>query len=410
MVPSIPQFAIPQFRLVRVSGYMKVNSIISRYVFREMIPPFLINLVLFTFIFLMAEILDITKLVVNYGVSVFSVLLMLLCSIPSFLVFVVPMSIMMGALLAFLRLSNDNEVVALKACGFSIYRLLPPVFVFCLIGFLVTGFVSIYGSPHGRLLFKALLLETVKSNIDIGLKERTFNDSFKGVMLYVGKIAAQDKTLIDVFIEDQQTPGTLSTIIAPKGKLFSDPERLAFRLTLFNGVINKVDQNNNTIHSVRFDTYDFNLEVGQILSAGRYGRKGRKEMSLAELRQDLKGVAEKDAKYYLTAMEYHKKFSVPVACFVLGLIAVPLGIQSKSAKRSFGMVLGLLFFLIYYIVLSAGWVLGEAGVCPPVVGMWCPNLVIGASGLYLLILSAKERPLKAISVLPRIFMRKKFMF
>lgn len=375
-----------------------------------MIPPFLINLILFTFIFLMAEILDITKLVVNYGVSVSSVLLMLICSIPSFLVFVVPMSIMMGTLLAFLRLSNDNEVVALKACGFSVYRLLPPVFLFCFFGFLVTGLVSIYGSPQGRLLFKALLLETIKSNIDIGLKERTFNDSFKGVMLYVGKIEAQDKTLIDVFIEDQQTPGTLSTIIAPKGKLFSDPERLAFRLTLFNGMINKVDQNNNTVHSVSFDTYDFNLEVGQVLSVGRYGRKGRKEMSLAELRQDLKKRStKKDAKYYLTSMEYHKKFSVPVACFVLGLIAVPLGMQSKSAKRSFGMVLGLFFFLIYYIFLSAGWVLGEAGICPPVVGMWCPNLMIGAAGLYLLILSAKERPLKAISVLPRIFMRKKFV-
>jgi lipopolysaccharide export system permease protein len=388
---------------------MKVNSIVSRYVFREMIPPFLINVILFTFIFLMAKILDITDMIVNYGVSFSSVLLMLICTIPSFLVFVVPMSIMMGVLLAFLRLSGDNEIVALKACGFSIYRLLPPVFVFCLIGFLVTGFVCIYGSPRGRLLFKALLVETVKSNVDIGLKERTFNDSFKGVMLYVGKIDAQDKTLMDVFIEDQQTRGTLSTIIAPKGKLFSDPGKLAFRLTLFNGIINKVDQNDNTVHSVSFDTYDFNLEVAKVLSAGRYGRKGRKEMSLAELRQGLKGATRKDAKYYLNSMEYHKKFSVPVACFVLGLIAVPLGIQSKAAKRSFGTVLGLFFFLVYYIFLSAGWILGEAGICPPVVGMWCPNLVIGAVGIYLLILSAKERPVKAISVLPGIFMRQKPM-
>jgi lipopolysaccharide export system permease protein len=86
-----------------------------------------------------------------------------------------------------------------------------------------------------------------------------------------------------------------------------------------------------------------------------------------------------------------------------------LGIQSKSAKRFFGVVLGLFFFLIYYIFLSAGWVFGEAGVCPPVVAMWGPNVVIGGVGLYLLILSAKERPLKGISVLPRIFMRQRFV-
>ncbi len=374
---------------------MKVSSIVGRYVFREMIPPFLINLILFTFIFLMAEILDITDLVVNHRVSLSSVLLMLICSIPSFMVFVVPMSVMMGVLLGFLRLSNDNEIIAMKSAGFSIYRLLSPVFVFCLIGFLVTGFMSIYGSPWGRLSFKALLFETAKSNIHIGLKERTFNDSFKDVMLYVGKIDKQDKTLGDVFIEDRQTPGMVSTVVAPRGKLSCDSEKLAFRLTLFNGIINKVDQENKTAHSVSFDIYDFQLGAAQILSAREHGPKGRKEMSLGELRRSIGKATEKDAKYYLTLMEYHKKFSIPFACFVFGLIAVPLGIQSKSAKRSYGMVLGLFFFLIYYLFLSAGLVFSEAGVCPPIVGMWGPNLVIGAVGLYMLVMSAKERPLLA---------------
>jgi len=375
---------------------MKVNTIVNRYIFREMIPPFLINLVLFTFIFLMAKILDIADLIVNHEVSVSSILLVLIYSIPSFLVFVVPMSIMMGVLLVFLRLSNDNEIIALKAGRFSIYRLLPPVFLFCLIGYLLTGFMSIYGSPWGRLSFEALLFETARSNIEIGLKERRFNDSFKGVMLYVSKIDAQKKTLNDVFIEDRQTPGMVSTVVAPKGKFLCNPERLSFRLTLFDGIINKVDQKKKIVHSVSFDTYDFNLGAAQALSAKKHGRKGRKEMSLAELRQSLKKATKKDARYYLTLMEYHKKFSLPFACFVLGLIAVPLGIRSRSGKRSFGMVLGLCFFLVYYIFLSAGWVLGEAGICPPIIGMWAPNLVIGACGLYLLILSATERPLRAI--------------
>ncbi len=388
---------------------MKVNSIISRYVFREMIPPFLINLILFTFIFLMAKILNITDLILNYGVSVSSVLLMLICSIPSFLVFVIPMSIMMGVLLAFLRFSNDNEIIALKSAGLSIFRLLSPVFVFSLIGCLVTGFMCIYGSPWGMLSLKALMLETAKSNIDIALKERTFNDSFKDVMLYVEKIDAKDNTLSGVFIEDRQAPETVSSVVAPKGKLSCDPERLRFWLTLFNGIINKVDQKNKTAHSVSFDIYDFKLEVAQILYAKKSVKKRRKEMSLGELRHSLREATEKNAKYYLRLMEYHQKFSIPFACFVFGLVAVPLGIQSKSAKRSFGMVLGLFLFLIYYIFLSAGLVLGEAGVCPPVVGMWGPNLVIGAVGLYLLILSAKERPLKGIPVLPRIFMRRRFI-
>jgi lipopolysaccharide export system permease protein len=374
---------------------VRVNTVISRYVFREMMPPFVINLILFTFIFLMAEILNVTDLIVNHGVSVSSVLLLLICSVPTFLVFVFPMSTMMGVLLGFLRLSSDNEIVALKASGVSMYKMLPPVFVFCLIGFLATGFMCIYGSPWGRLATKALLLKAATSNIDIGLKERIFNDSFQDVMLYVNKIDGREKTLEDIFIEDRQTPGIVSTVVAPKGRFFSDPQRATFQLTLFNGTINNVDQKSKGVHSVSFDTYDFNLKLAQIMPSTEHGRKSRREMSLSELRQNLRENSKKDRKYNLMLMEYHERFSIPFACFVLGLIAVPLGIQSRLARRSFGMVLGLFFFVIYYILLSAGRVLGESHICSPIVGIWGPNVVIGAVGLYLLVCSAKERPVLA---------------
>jgi len=382
---------------------MKLNAIINRYLFSEMIPMFVINLLLFTLIFLMAKILDITDLIINHRVSVSSVLCMLIYFVPSFLVFVIPMSIMMGVLLAFLRLSNDNEIIALKAGGVSIYRLLPPVLAFCLIGFLMTGFMSMYGSPWGRLSFKDLLFETVRSNIDIGLKERTFNNSFKEVMLYVNKINTRDKTLTDVFVEDRRTSGMVSTVVAPRGEFFSDPERFVFQLRLHNGVINQLSRDSKSVHSVKFDTYDFYLDLARVLSPTRDSRKGRKEMGLAELRRSLNGATKKDVDYYLALMEYHKKFSIPFACLVLGFIAVPLGVQSKSAKRSFGIILGLLFFLIYYTLLSVGWVLGEPGICPPIIGMWLPNLVIGSIAAYLLFMTANERPVKTVVICLRVF-------
>jgi lipopolysaccharide export system permease protein len=93
-------------------------------------------------------------------------------------------------------------------------------------------------------------------------------------------------------------------------------------------------------------------------------------------------------------MELHKKISIPIACLALGLLAVPLGIQSGSTKKSFGLVLGMILFLIYYLLLTAGLVFGETGVCPPVIGMWFPNIVMGGLGLYLLIQTANERQLK----------------
>jgi len=109
---------------------MKINSIVNRYLFKEMIPPFVITMVFFTFLFLMAKILLITNLVVNYNISLPKVILLLIYFVPYFLVFVVPMSVMMAVILTFLRLSSDNEIIALKTGGVSLYGLLPPVLIF----------------------------------------------------------------------------------------------------------------------------------------------------------------------------------------------------------------------------------------------------------------------------------------
>jgi len=370
---------------------MKINSIINRYLFVEIILPFVISVAFLTFIFLMTKILEITKMIVNYKVSLADVLLMLVYSMPFFLEFVIPMSVMMAVLLTFLRLSDDNEIIAMKAGGVSTYRLIPPVLLFCIIGGVLTAFMAIYGLPYGRLAFKKLATEIAMSHFDVAVKERTFNDSFKDVMLYVNKIDIKSKTLIDVFIEDRRTENVVTTTIAPKGKLFNVTDKRALHLRLYNGVINQVDLKAKSASPTSFQTYDLSLDLRKAVSSVRQGPKDEEEMTLAELRHYLKTDTKKNAQYYITLMEFHKKFSLPFSCLALGVLAVPLGIQSKSSKKSFGIGLGLICFLVYYMLLSTGWVFGESGVYPPLVGMWVPNIVMGSLGLFLLVRTANEK-------------------
>lgn len=381
---------------------MKINSIINRYIFKEMVPPFVISLAFFLFVFLMTRILDIIKYIVNYRINIPAVLLMLFYSMPYFLQFVIPMSIMMAVLLTFLRLSKENEVVAFKASGFSIYNLLPPVFLFCIMGCFLTASVTIYGIPWGKTSFKKLTNRVAASSFEIGLKERTFNDSFEGIMLYVNKIDPKEKSLVNVFIEDKRTNNIVSTVIAPRGRLLSEPEKLFFCLRLYNGTINQVNIRNKSVNSINFDTYEINIDIKKTFTRAKKGKKHRSEMSLAELKKYLKDDTQKDDIYYRTLMDYHKRFSIPVACIVFGLLAVSLGFQSMITGRSYGLGLGLIFFLLYYLLLTMGRGFGESGAYPPVIGMWAPNIVIGSIGFYLLIRTAKERPLIFDSFINRV--------
>jgi lipopolysaccharide export system permease protein len=385
---------------------MKINSIINRYLLKEMMLPFVINLVFFTFVFLMTKILDITNLIVNYKMSLGSVLLLLFYSLPFFLSFVIPMSVMMAVLLTFIRLSNDKEIVALKAGGVSVYGLIPAVLVFCAMGMILSCFITIYGIPWGTVSMKELTYQIAASHVDAGLKERTFNDSFKDVMLYINKIDLKNKILRDVFIEDKRSQDIISTVMAPKGRMFAEPDKLIFHLKLYKGTINQVNLENKSAQSINFDSYDVNLDLKQSLMVAKGGPKDEEEMSFGELREYLKAYPQKNEQYYMVLMELHKKFSIPFACFALGILAVPLGIQTESTKQSTGLGLGMVFLLIYYILLSAGFVFGEAGVYPPIIGMWVPNIALGGLGLFFLVRSANDRSVRILSLIN--FFKKKF--
>jgi lipopolysaccharide export system permease protein len=382
---------------------MKLNSIVNRYVLNEMLAPFSINVLIFTFLFLMTELIKITDWIVNYNLSIFAVLTLIFFTMPWFLMFIIPMSVMLAVVLTFLRMSGDNEIVALKSCGLSVYGLLPSVLIFSFAGFLLTLFMTLYGVPKAKATLEDMVLEMAASNVDIGLKERTFNDAFKNVMMYVNKIDLNQKKLIDIFIEDKRQRNIISTVVAPEGRLFSEPGKFVFHLVLSNGTIHQTNLKEHSANSIRFDTYKLSLDLKKEMEKAEEREKGREEMSIAELKEVIeKESAIKDKDYYKAQIVIHRRFSFPVACLALGLLAFPLGIQSKSGKRSSGLILCLFFFLFYYLLLTAGYTLGKKGIYPPVIGMWLPNLTMASIGLYFLFQTTKERTLKIERLLQRI--------
>jgi len=373
---------------------MKLNSLTNRYILKEMFIPFSINIFVFSFLFLMTEMIEIANWIVNYNLSLWSVLAFIFYTLPWFLMFIIPMSVMLAVLLTFLRLSSDNEIVAMKSCGLSIYGLLPPVLIFALIGFLFTSFITLYGVPRAKASLEEMALEVAASNADIGLKERTFNDAFKGVMLYINKIDIKNKKLIDVFIEDKRQPDVVSTVVAPEGRLISESEKSIYHLILSNGSIHQTNLKERSANSIQFNTYTLSLDFKKEMRQAIREKKHREEMSIAELRQFIDDSADKDEDYFKAKIVLHRRFSIPVACLALGLLAFPLGIQSKSTRRSFGLILCLFFFLLYYLLLTVGYSFGKSGVYPPAIGMWVPNFVMVCVGLYFLRQTGKERSLK----------------
>lgn len=377
--------------------------IIHKYIFRGLIPPFFINLLFLTMVFLMTKIVKITQLIVNYNVSPKTIGLILMYSIPHFLVFVVPMSVMMAILLTLMRMSGDNEIIALKSGGVSLYRLLPPAILLAVAGCLATLFMTVYGMPRGKLAIKQLTYKMLANNTDIGIKARTFNNQFKGVTLYVNEVNLQNRKMKDVFIEDRRNPRAVSTIVAPEGLLLKDSEGRATRLRLYKGMINQVELEKQSANEIYFTTYDINLvNMAQMIGMWRYSRQEQDEMSLAELKEHILKVRETPDKYFEALIELHQKFSVPFACLALGILAIPLGVELKSTKRSAGLGMGMFIFILYYVMMTAGRVFGQMGFYHPAIGLWAPNVLVGIGGTIMLIRTANEKPTYVVSFMKSI--------
>jgi lipopolysaccharide export system permease protein len=372
-----------------------MNRIIYRYIFIELIPPFILSIVFFTFILLLSQILELTNYIVNYQFDTFVALKLIMFNLPFTMQFIVPLSAMLSVLLTFLRMSADLEIIAIKGGGIALYHLLPPVLVFAVLCSLMTAFTSIFALPYGRTTSKQLIINNASKLITAALKPGEFINEFKDIVLYFHEINPSSKTLKNVFLEKRHSKDLVTTVVAPRGLLVVQPEQLVVHFRLFDGNMFQVNVRDGSANTQSFGTYDVRLDLKQNVKFLRDQKqaKDEEEMSLKELHHYIQTTLVRNDQYYISLMEWYKKFSLPVACIVLSVLAVPLGIQARSSKRSYGIGLAMLFYFLFYILLSIGWVFGETGEYPPIIGMWVPNVVMAILGVIFWIGAIREMPI-----------------
>jgi lipopolysaccharide export system permease protein len=81
-------------------------------------------------------------------------------------------------------------------------------------------------------------------------------------------------------------------------------------------------------------------------------------------------------------VEVHKKYAITVACLVFVLVGIPLALRFPRGGMGLVLGAGLGIFALYYISLTAGEPLADAGLLPPAVVMWAPNVVFTVLGLF----------------------------
>lgn len=373
---------------------LPMPAIIYRYLLLEILTPFGASLLAFTTVVFLGRMMRVTQMIVVKGVGLAEVLKSCVYLFPYLLVFTLPMAATVGILLALMRLSVDQEVIALKTSGMSYLQMLPPILGFALATAALALFFTAYGSPWGQKATRDLMMEVLKRRADLGIQEQVFNTDFQDLMLFVNRVPSPPGQLEGIFIYDSRDKDNPNTVFAKKGQLIFDPSQENLVLHLADGRVIRWGEGLSRWQTVEFKNYQLPL---QLFSFALQQKKSEDEMFLGELWRGLGQETPGSDGHIRLAVELNRRLALPCGAILLCLIAMPLGMSAGHHGRTWGLVLGLVVFLVYYVVFTASWRLAFSARLNPHLAPWIANFLFSGVAIYLWSRMVREQSLLPVS-------------
>ncbi len=361
--------------------------ILDKYIIKELLGPFIFGIAAFSSVFIgTGTLFRIAQYITKYGAPIDVVTRLFLYSLPGIVVLTFPMSMLLASLLAFGRLSGSSEITAMRSGGVSFYRLALPVFV---VAFGVSIFAVAFNEyvvPQANERYNNIVKYEIEKNTAPKSQEHIIIKEIKGDSLqrltYARRYEASSNTLFGVTVQEFDNNGNLTQVEnAETANWQSD------RWIMHNGTIHDLSVTSNTNRVLQF--VEQVLPVTKDPQAISRDQKKQDEMSMRELRQEIKLLK---SQYVSTAnyeVELYQRVTVPLASFVFALIGTPLGLQPHRSSSSIGLGLSIIIIFIYYAIMTVTTALGQGGALPPLLAAWLPDLIGMVVGAYLVRKSSK---------------------
>jgi lipopolysaccharide export system permease protein len=368
---------------------------LCRYLVAEVIPPFFLGLLAFTCILLIGRILRLIELVVTRGVPLLQIGKLFALILPTFLEMTVPMAFLLAILLGLGRMSNDQELLAMKASGVSAPQILAPIALVSLVVALITLGLTMFARPTANFALKKELYNIARNRVGTALREKVFNDDFPQILIYVEELVPPGNTAQGVLIVDKRDQTREDIIFGKVARITTDEETNTLGLRLFDGSVYERERNRPGFSQTRFNIYDLKFDLDELVGPVRQKEAGPKEMPITELLNAIEAKGSAGGKTIAERMELHQRIAFAFVPLVFCLLGVSLTLlpRTSRANRSWGFMLCTFWLMTYYTLLSLGKALGDKSILHPIPALWLPNLVVGGIGAHFFRQAQRETPL-----------------
>jgi LPS export ABC transporter permease LptG/LPS export ABC transporter permease LptF len=375
--------------------------ILSRAIFKEVATSAALGTVLFVFVLFLRTIERLSSLLVKTSAPPGVVAKLLLYALPSTIPFALPLGVLVGILVGLSRMSADSEITAIRASGISSLAVARPVLLFSFLALCLTATASLWLTPLSLHLESMVARNFAAAQLTGNIESRIFDEQFPNTVLYVGNVEAVAKQIIwgDVFIADVTPPDELQRqgknrgsgpriIVAQQAIPHPDAANNRIILDMRNYRSTERDKDGHfvltaapsqvwTLQAQKTEELQVNKTVQEMDTGPLYKRVYR--------RHDLSREDYVDA-----AIELHQRFALPLACVLLALVGIPLGLSSRKGGKSMAFVMTVLLAFLYYLGFITLIGLAKKGSLPVPVAVWTPDAVFLVAGIFLM--SRLERP------------------
>jgi lipopolysaccharide export system permease protein len=324
---------------------------------------------------------DLANKIVDYNLPIIQAIKILLYKVPEFTAYALPVSVLLATLMAYGRLSSDSELIALRNCGVSLYRIVTPAVVLSLVVTSIAFVFNEYVVPEANYRATGILVESIQEEHDFWQTKDIFYPDYENIILPNGETLRQLRSLLYAEKFDGQKMESL-TILKWLGKqlnqiVISDSAQWNDNQKtwdFFDGTLYLLAPDSSYRQAKPFKHQQFSLpkEAFDFASLGR----NPYEMNIFQARQYLKllKMSGDDKKVRLFEVRIQQKLAFPFICLIFGIVGAAIGSSPQHISRgtSFGLSIGIVF--VYYIVNFVVGGLGIVGLISPIMAAWFPNL------------------------------------
>ncbi len=363
--------------------------ILSRYIFREILTSSVLGTLLVTFIVFLRQADQLFEiLATSTSTSFHTVLSLFGWAIPPILPLTIPFGVLVGILIGLGRLSSDGEITAMRAAGVPSQRVIAPVLFFATLGMGLAAYASLRLSPLAVSRMTDIENQLAATQLSAAIEPRVFDENFPNHILYVGDARGSGTMAVwrPVFIADITPPaqravglkdkadGPIVTV-AQQAIAVPDPKHNRIQLTMTHSSTHEMSKDG----LANDESSDHSQ---QVLDASPPEQKALN--SLAMSTRALAGYHGPD--WLQDKIELHRRFALPVACFVLAMVGIPLGATTRKGGKSAAYVNAIfLAFFCYYLFFLNMVHFAQQRALPAQIALWLPDAVFGIAGLIFLL-------------------------